>query len=187
MVRLTKIYTKTGDDGLTGLVDGSRRPKYDLRVVAYGTVDEANAALGLAALYLEPPLSDMIKRLQNDLFDLGAELASPGETPRLHITPQQVERLERDIDTLNADLQPLDSFVLPGGHAGAAHLHLARTILRRAERQIVELADKNGEELGHPLRQYINRASDFVFVAARWANNRGRDDVLWQPGAGRDA
>ena len=124
MVRLTKIYTKTGDDGLTGLVDGSRRPKYDLRVVAYGTVDEANAALGLAALYLDPPLSDMIKHLQNDLFDLGAELASPGETPRLHITPQQVERLERDIDTLNADLQPLNSFVLPGGTAGAAHLHL---------------------------------------------------------------
>lgn len=187
MVRLTKIYTKTGDDGLTGLVDGSRRPKYDLRVIAYGTIDEANAALGIAAVYLEPPLRDMILRLQNDLFDLGAELANPSEIRSLRITAQQVERLERDIDLLNADLQPLDSFVLPGGNAAAAQLHLARTILRRAERQIVELADKNGEDLGQPLRQYINRASDFVFVAARWANNRGQDDILWQPGAGQGA
>lgn len=185
MVRLTRIYTKTGDDGSTGLADGSRRAKYDPRIVAYGTIDEANSALGIARLYLDEHLHAIIARLQNDLFDLGAELASPGKSAGLQITAAQVSRLESEIDLLNADLEPLNSFVLPGGTPGAAQLHLARTILRRAERQIIELADKNGEEISLPLRHFINRASDLVFVAARWANNLGKDDITWKPGANR--
>ena len=158
MVKLNKIYTRTGDDGTTGLVSGARRPKYDLRVEAYGTVDETNAVIGLARLHTStlPALDAMLMRIQNDCFDLGADLATPdtGETPAyepLRIVDAQVTRIETDIDTLNADLAPLNSFVLPGGSEAAAYLHLARTVARRAERLMVELADRDGETFGRGL------------------------------------
>ncbi|MFG1296262.1 MULTISPECIES: cob(I)yrinic acid a,c-diamide adenosyltransferase [Xanthobacter] len=192
MVKLNKIYTRTGDDGTTGLGTGARVLKYDLRVMAYGSVDEANAAVGLARLHLAdaPALDAILNRVQNDLFDLGADLCTPAaanEAPgdALRIVPAQVERLEKDIDTLNAELAPLTSFVLPGGTPAAAHLHLARTICRRAEREMVELSHSAEDAVGKPAIQYMNRLSDFLFVASRYTNARGARDVLWVPGGGR--
>ena len=192
MVKLNKIYTKTGDDGTTGLVCGPRRLKNDLRVESYGTIDEANSAIGIARLHSHtmPTLDMMLMAIQNDLFDLGADLSTPetDEPPAwepLRIIATQVDRLERDIDSLNADLEPLTSFVLPGGHPAAAHLHLARTIARRAERLMVALSHTDGERVSAPALQYVNRLSDFLFVAARHANDLGRADVLWVPGKNR--
>lgn len=189
MVKLNKIYTRTGDDGTTGLVRGPRRFKYDLRVACYGTVDEANSVVGVCRLLTTsmPKIDSMLARIQNDLFDLGADLCAPEEGrrggERLRIAETQVERLEREIDAMNAELQPLTSFILPGGTAVAAHLHLARTIARRAERLIVELGQQ--EKLGAPVIKYINRLSDHLFVAGRFANDKGKRDVLWTPGANR--
>lgn len=192
MVKLNKIYTKTGDDGTTGLVSGPRRTKDDLRVEAYGTIDEANSAIGLARLHTSglPDLDAMLMLIQNDLFDLGADLATPdtGEPPAyepLRIVETQVDRIERDIDQLNAGLEPLKSFILPGGSPAAAHLHLARTVARRAERLMVALARTKGEIVGEAAMKYVNRLSDFLFVAARHANDRGQADVLWVPGKNR--
>lgn len=190
MVVLNRIYTRTGDDGTTALGTGERRKKYDLRVVAYGTVDETNAVIGVARLHLAdaPPIDAMLGLIQNDLFDLGADLAVPqrdGKAERLRVLPSQVERLERDIDTLNAALAPLNSFVLPGGTPAAAHLHLARTVCRRAERAVVELAAQPDEPVGDAAIQYLNRLSDFLFVASRAANGNGAGDVLWVPGQNR--
>lgn len=192
MVKLNKIYTRTGDAGTTGLGTGARVLKYDLRVVAYGSVDETNAAIGVARLHLagEPELENILTRVQNDLFDLGADLCTPAsadEAPgsSLRIVPAQVEGLERDIDTLNATLAPLTSFILPAGSPAAAHLHLARTICRRAEREMVELAHSAADAVGAPALQYVNRLSDLLFVASRYANGRGTADVLWVPGGGR--
>jgi cob(I)alamin adenosyltransferase len=192
MVVLNRIYTRTGDDGSTALGTGERRPKFDLRIAAYGTVDETNATIGIARLHLvsEPGIEDILLRIQNDLFDLGADLAAP-ENPdkpnreRLRIVDSQVERLETDIDKLNAELAPLTSFVLPGGEAAAAHLHLARTVCRRAERLVVELALVKNETVGAPAIRYLNRLSDLLFVAARYVNGRGARDILWVPGAHR--
>lgn len=189
MVRLTRIYTKTGDKGETALGTGQRVPKDCLRVEAYGAVDEANAAIGLARLSAKPPLDAMLARAQQDLFDLGADLCVPeggADAARapLRITDAQVERLEREIDALNAELAPLSSFVLPGGTAAAAALHLARTVTRRAERRMVSLA--RAESVGAPALRYVNRLSDFLFVAARYANKcEGEPDLLWVPGANR--
>ncbi|MGR9165468.1 cob(I)yrinic acid a,c-diamide adenosyltransferase [Rhizobium leguminosarum] len=192
MVKLNKIYTKTGDDGTTGLVSGPRRRKDDLRVEAYGTIDEANSAIGLARLHTAglPELDAMLMSIQNDLFDLGADLATPdtGEPPTyepLRIAETQVDRVEHDIDLLNAGLEPLKSFILPGGSPAAAHLHLARTIARRAERLMVALARTDGEIVGEAAMKYVNRLSDFLFVAARHANDQGHADVLWVPGKNR--
>ncbi|MGO6813755.1 cob(I)yrinic acid a,c-diamide adenosyltransferase [Rhizobium leguminosarum] len=192
MVKLNKIYTKTGDDGTTGLVSGPRRLKDDLRVEAYGTIDEANSAIGMARLHTAglSELDAMLMSIQNDLFDLGADLATPdtGEPPAyepLRIAETQVDRVEHDIDLLNAGLEPLKSFILPGGSPAAAHLHLARTIARRAERLMVALARTDGEIVGEPAMKYVNRLSDFLFVAARHANDQGRADVLWVPGKNR--
>ncbi len=198
MVVLNKIYTRTGDDGTTALGTGERRKKYDLRVSAYGTIDEANAAIGLARLHTRevPELDAALSRIQNDLFDVGADLCTPvrdgskdgGKGPggaRLTVTDNQVIWLEAEIDRLNAELNPLRSFVLPGGTAGAAHLHLARTICRRAERLVARLADTPGEPVGAAVLKYINRLSDFLFVASRYANAKGAADVLWKPGENR--
>ena len=191
MVKLNKIYTRTGDDGSTGLASGERRPKCDARVEAYGDVDEANSAIGLARLSTAaaPELDAMLERIQNDLFDLGADLATPpSEKPLgyepLRIAPAQVARLEQEIDALNARLSPLRSFVLPGGSPAAAALHLARAVSRRAERRMVALA-ASGESVGEPALHFINRLSDFLFVAARVANDDGAGDVLWKPGQNR--
>jgi len=190
---LNKIYTKTGDDGTTALGSGARRPKYDLRIEAYGTVDETNAHVGLARLSTGTDHADidaMLGRIQNDLFDLGADLATPptgedlGYEP-LRITDDQVARLEREIDALNAHLQPLRSFVLPGGCALAAALHLCRTVSRRAERLMVALGQSENETVGAPALKYVNRLSDFFFVASRAANARAEGDVLWVPGQNR--
>lgn len=198
MVTLNKIYTRTGDHGKTALSTGERIVKYDLRIQAYGTVDEANAALGMARLHTGEDaltrLDKMLARVQNELFDLGADLCTPDrgeklEWEPLRMTDGQVERLEREIDELNGDLDPLRSFVLPGGHPASAALHLARTIARRAERLMVELAEREGEPVGEIALRYINRLSDFLFVASRWANANGKwdgnGDVLWEPGATR--
>jgi cob(I)alamin adenosyltransferase len=192
MVRLNRIYTRTGDDGTTGLVTGERRPKYDKRVACYGSVDETNATIGLARLHTgsEPELDAMLADMQNDLFDLGADLATPaGDAPPaiepLRILAGQVERLEAQIDRLNDELEPLRSFVLPGGSPAAAHLHLARTVCRRAERETVELAANPAERVNPEAIRYLNRLSDFLFVASRWVNGRGRSDVLWVPGRNR--
>ncbi len=184
MVKLTKIYTRTGDAGTTGLVDGSRVAKTDARLHAIGDVDEANSAIGLAAAALEGHVAAALTRIQNDLFDLGADIATPGEdfTPSdmvLRIVPAQVERLEREIDAMNADLAPLASFILPGGDAAA--LHLARAIVRRAERSAVAI----GDGVNPAALAYLNRLSDFLFVACRLVNKRGAGDVLWVPGASR--
>lgn len=193
MVILNKIYTKTGDKGTTALGNGERRPKYDLRVTAYGTVDEANATIGVARLHTQgsfPDLDDMLNRIQNDCFDLGADLATPdkgedlGYEP-LRIIESQVQRLEVDIDKLNGDLQPLRSFVLPAGCPASAHLHVARTVARRAERLTVELESDAAEPVNSFCIQYLNRLSDFLFVAARWVNDKGEADVLWVPGKNR--
>jgi cob(I)alamin adenosyltransferase len=192
MVVLSRIYTRTGDDGTTALGSGRRVSKYDLRVEAYGTLDETNAAIGLARLHTRdgsPSLDAMLARIQNDLFDLGADLCYPDDTKdgrgRLQVTDAQVQRLESEIDKLNQDLQPLRSFVLPGGSPVASFLHLARTISRRAERLMVALAARKGETVGAPALRYINRLSDFLFVAARFANDKGKSDVLWVPGQNR--
>jgi cob(I)alamin adenosyltransferase len=192
MVKLNKIYTRTGDDGTTGLGSGERRKKYDLRVAAYGTLDEANAAIGIARLHTSShaTLDAALSRIQNDLFDVGADLCTPGKGrgpagARLTVTPAQVEWLESEIDRLNDELAPLQSFVLPGGSPAAAYLHLARTVCRRAERLIAELKDKPGESVGAEVLQYVNRLSDFLFVAGRHANGKGARDVLWQPGQNR--
>jgi cob(I)alamin adenosyltransferase len=192
MVKLNKIYTRTGDDGSTGLGSGERRKKYDPRVAAYGTIDEANAAIGVARLHTSPDveLDAALARIQNDLFDVGADLCTPGKGKgpagaRLTVTDKQVEWLEAEIDRFNAALQPLRSFVLPGGSAASAHLHLARTICRRAERLIAELKDKPDESVSSEVLKYVNRLSDFLFVASRYANNRGAGDVLWKPGENR--
>ena len=190
MVVLNRIYTRTGDDGSTALGSGERRPKYDLRVAAYGSVDETNSAIGVVRVHLADAteLDAMLGRIQNDLFDLGADLAVPqrdGKAERLRMLSSQVERLERDIDTLNAELSPLTSFVLPGGTPEAAYLHLARTICRRAERTIVELAARPEEPVNEAGIQYMNRLSDFLFVASRFQNNKGAADVLWVPGQNR--
>lgn len=193
MVVLNRIYTRTGDDGTTALGTGERRPKYDLRIDAYGTVDETNATLGLARLTCaseDPDLDAMLGRIQNDLFDLGADLCTPdtGVKPEwepLRMIQSQVDRLEREIDQLNGQLQPLRSFVLPGGTPTAAALHLCRTVSRRAERLIVELAARPGEVVGDPAIKYMNRLSDFLFVASRFVNRRGAGDVLWVPGQNR--
>jgi cob(I)alamin adenosyltransferase len=187
MVKLNKIYTKTGDGGETGLSDGSRVAKHALRVAAIGAVDETNSAIGIARLDAEGDMDAMLARIQNDLFDLGADLSTPSrsepETP-LRILPLQVERLEREIDAMNAELEPLKSFILPGGTALAAHLHLARAIARRAERAIAGLMAE--EPVNPPALHYVNRLSDHLFVMARYANKDGMGDVLWAPGATRD-
>ena len=197
MVKLNKIYTRTGDDGTTGLGSGERRKKYDLRVAAYGTLDEANAAIGLARLHTANDTSQeglaldaALSRIQNDLFDVGADLTMPGKGKgpggaRLTVTQAQVTWLEDEIDRLNAELEPLKSFVLPGGSPAAAYLHLARTICRRAERLIAELKDTPGESVGAEVLQYVNRLSDLLFVASRYTNGKGVRDVLWQPGQNR--
>jgi cob(I)alamin adenosyltransferase len=186
MVKLTHIYTKTGDKGETSLGDGRRVKKHALRIEAIGTVDEANAAIGVARLHARGKLDAMLGRIQNDLFDLGADLCVPGDKPgrqRLRIAGAQVERLEREIDAMNAGLKPLGSFVLPGGSAASAQLHLARTIARRAERLMTALAENEAVE--ETALRYINRLSDHLFVAARHANAKGKGDVLWVPGANR--
>jgi cob(I)alamin adenosyltransferase len=187
MVTLNRIYTKTGDKGETALGDGTRLPKFALRIAAYGTVDETNAALGLARLHTTGDMDAMLARIQNDLFDLGADLCVPEDgrrgEGRLRIAEAQVERLEREIDAMNEALSPLTSFILPGGTQAAAHLHLARAIARRAERLIVELSQQ--EKIGATAIKYINRLSDHLFVAGRIANDKGKSDVLWVPGANR--
>jgi cob(I)alamin adenosyltransferase len=188
MVRLTRIYTRTGDGGQTRLVDGSQIPKDDPRVEAYGEVDETNACLGLVRLHTgdDPLLDAILRRAQNELFDLGADLATPGDKPgSLRIIDSQVERLEAEIDHLNSALPDLSSFVLPGGSPASASLHLARTVCRRAEREVVRLAGIEGERVEGPALRYLNRLSDLLFVASRWANGRGDADVLWEPGATR--
>ena len=192
MVKLNKIYTRTGDDGTTGLGTGERRKKYDLRIAAYGTLDEVNAALGIARLHTadDASLDAALSRIQNDLFDVGADLCTPGkgkgpDGARLTVTQAQVDWLESEIDRLNDELAPLRSFVLPGGSPAAAYLHLARTICRRAERLIAELKDRPNESVGDEVLKYVNRLSDFLFVAGRYANGKGARDVLWQPGQNR--
>ena len=192
MVVLNKIYTKTGDDGSTALGNGERRKKFDLRINAYGTVDETNASIGLARQHTSEhnQIDEMLERIQNDLFDLGADLATPDdgkplEYESLRITQAQVERLENEIDELNSKLDPLRSFVLPGGSALSANLHMGRTIARRAERLIVELSQEDNENISKACILYMNRLSDFLFVAARAANNDGKSDVLWVPGQNR--
>lgn len=192
MVKLNKIYTRTGDKGTTALVSGPRRLKHDLRVEAYGTVDETNSAIGVARLHMGgmEKLDAMLFRIQNDLFDLGADLATPdsGEPlsyEPLRIVESQVTRLENEIDDLNAALEPLISFVLPGGSAAAASLHMARTVCRRAERLMVELSVTENEIVSPAALKYANRLSDFLFVAARFANDAGKADILWVPGKNR--
>ncbi|WP_312487389.1 cob(I)yrinic acid a,c-diamide adenosyltransferase [Sphingomonas sp.] len=184
MVKLTKIYTRTGDAGTTGLVDGTRRSKADARLIAIGEVDEANSAIGVALLSIDGPLAEDLTRIQNDLFDLGADLATPGDVEgALRILPEQVARLEDQIDTMNARLLPLTSFILPGGSPAAAHLHLARAIARRAERAGVALGEH--EPINPSALAYLNRLSDWLFVAARAVNKNGASDVLWVPGGVR--
>jgi cob(I)alamin adenosyltransferase len=191
MVVLTKIYTRTGDDGTTALGDGERLAKYHARIAAYGTVDEANAAIGMAQQALGPDdkiVDAMLARIQNDLFDLGADLCVPDRGKPLpyqplRMTEGQVSRLEAEIDLMNAELRPLTSFVLPGGSPASAALHMARTITRRAERHMVELAALENEPVNPAGLKYVNRLSDLLFVASRYVNDKGRLDVLWQPGA----
>ena len=193
MVKLTRIYTRGGDKGKTSLGTGKRVPKHDPRVAAYGTVDEANAVIGLVRLHTagDAATDAMLARIQNDLFDLGADLCTPEDPAMdpemakaaLRIVEPQVERLEREIDAMNAELAPLNSFILPGGSAAAAHLHLARTVVRRAERDMTALAET--EPVNPAAIRYVNRLSDHLFVLARWLNDRGRADVLWTPGANR--
>ena len=193
MVKLNRIYTKTGDDGTTGLVRGPRRVKHDLRVEAYGTVDEANASIGMARLHTGsmPKIDMLLARVQNDLFDVGSDLATPGaddaaaQYPTLRIRSVQTEFLERQIDHYNADIAPLKSFVLPGGSPLAAALHVARTVTRRAERITVELAGAETDTSPEAVR-YLNRLSDLLFVLARVANGNGVKDVLWVPGSHGD-
>ena len=193
MVQLTRIYTRGGDAGETSLGSGKRVPKYDTRVAAYGTVDETNSVIGVARLNVDSSsdIDDMLARVQNDLFDLGADLCTPeskslsikDNNEALRIIESQVVRLEKEIDELNANLDPLKSFILPGGTAAASYLHLARTVARRAEREMVELATK--ETINPMALKYINRLSDHLFVLARHLNDRGTTDILWIPGNNR--
>ena len=187
MVKLSKIYTRGGDKGETSLGDGRRLAKHAPRIAAYGTVDEANAAVGLARLHAEGEADRMLARIQNDLFDLGADLCTPEGAERrrqaLRISAAQVARLETEIDAMNAELAPLNSFVLPGGRPAAAYLHLARTLVRRAERLITELASR--EPVNPEAVKYVNRLSDHLFVLGRHLNDKGAADVLWVPGANR--
>ncbi len=190
MVKLDKIYTKTGDKGMTRLATGEPVEKWHPRVAAYGKVDEVNAALGMAALEASGEMLAAIHRIQNDLFDLGADLATPDsgkklEWDPLRIVAAQVERLESEIDQMNANIPPLDSFILPGGSKIAAHLHVARTLCRSAERRVAELAAMDDEVVSEAALAYVNRLSDWLFVAGRAANNNGADDVKWVPGANR--
>lgn len=193
MVVLSKIYTRTGDKGTTALGSGERVPKHALRIAAYGTVDETNASIGMVRVHLgdaEPKLDAMLVRIQNDLFDLGADLCVPDrgeklEYEPLRVTDAQVKRLEQEIDEMNAELKPLRSFVLPGGTPAAAALHMARTISRRAERLMVELAADASEPVGAAALKYINRLSDYLFVASRFVNHHATGDVLWVPGQNR--
>ncbi len=194
MVILNRIYTRTGDKGDTALGSGTRVSKAHLRIQAYGTVDETNATIGVARLYTDAPefgkLDVMLARIQNELFDLGADLCVPDTGEKLgyeplRILPRQYERLEQEIDDLNAELSPLRSFVLPAGHAAAAHLHVSRTVCRRAERLIVELKSHAGEHVSEGAIAYANRLSDFLFVASRWVNAKTTGDVLWVPGKTR--
>ena len=193
MVVLSKIYTRTGDKGTTALGSGERVPKHALRIAAYGTVDETNASIGMVRVHLgdaDPKLDAMLVRIQNDLFDLGADLCVPDrgqklEYEPLRVTDGQVKRLEEEIDEMNAELKPLRSFVLPGGSPAAAALHMARTISRRAERLMVELAAEPSEPVASAALKYINRLSDLLFVASRYVNDRGKSDVLWVPGQNR--
>lgn len=192
MVKLNKIYTRTGDKGTSGLVTGERRAKSDTIFEAIGAVDETSAVIGIARLHVAQThnqLDAMLARIQNDLFDLGADLATPESEglafEALRIVPSQVERLEKEIDQLNAELQPLKSFILPGGSPAAAALHLARTVARRAERAMVRLSQEEGSKVGEAALQYINRLSDLLFVAARAVNDNGAADVLWIPGQNR--
>ncbi len=187
MVTLTKIYTRGGDKGETSLGDGSRVAKHDLRVEAYGCVDETNATIGLARLHVDGEMDAMLARIQNDLFDLGADLCTPEDGRKaegaLRVVSEQIDRLETEIDSMNDQLEPLTSFVLPGGTSASAYLHLCRTVARRAERLVTELA---GRDTVNPLCvQYLNRLSDHAFVMARYLNDKGKSDVLWQPGAHR--
>ena len=189
MVVLNRIYTRTGDDGTTSLGSGARRKKYDLRVEAYGTVDEVNAVLGLVRLHTAgSPLDAALARIQNDLFDVEADLCLSEKGPggaRLTVTDAQVAWLEAEIDLLNGELEPLKSFILPGGSPASAYLHLARTVCRRAERIMVELNDAKAEGVSAPSLKYVNRLSDYLFVAGRYANDKGARDVLWAPGQNR--
>jgi cob(I)alamin adenosyltransferase len=190
MVVLNRIYTRTGDDGTTALGSGERRKKYDRRVDAYGTLDEVNATIGLVRLHIagDAVLDSVLGRIQNDLFDVEADLCLSEKGPggaRLTVTDAQVDWLEAEIDRFNAELEPLRSFILPGGSAAAAYLHLARTVCRRAERIMVELKDQPGEHVTPPSLKYVNRLSDFLFVAGRYANDKGARDVLWAPGQNR--
>jgi cob(I)alamin adenosyltransferase len=193
MVVLNRIYTKTGDAGTTALGSGERVPKTSPRIAAYGTVDETNALVGVARIHLagsEPDVDAMLLRVQNDLFDLGADLCVPDRGEKLPYEPlriadAQVKRLEDEIDSMNGALEPLRSFILPGGTPGAVALHVARTVSRRAERLMVELAAVPGETVSAPALKYINRLSDFLFVASRYVNERGKSDILWVPGKNR--
>ena len=193
MVVLNRIYTRSGDDGTTALGTGERRKKYDLRIEAYGTLDEVNAVIGVVRLHMadDPVLDAVLSRIQNDLFDVEADLCMPSEGgkgpggARLAVTDAQVTWLEGEIDRFNAELAPLKSFILPGGSSGAAYLHLARTVCRRAERIMVALADKPGESVTAAALKYVNRLSDFLFVASRRMNRKGAADVLWVPGQNR--
>jgi cob(I)alamin adenosyltransferase len=193
MVVLNRIYTKTGDAGTTALGTGERVPKTSMRIAAYGTVDETNAQIGMVRVHLadrEPDVDAMLLRVQNDLFDLGADLCVPDRGEKLPYEPLriadvQVKRLEDEIDLMNAVLEPLRSFILPGGTPAAAALHVARTVSRRAERLMVELSTLPGETVSAPALKYVNRLSDFLFVAGRYVNDRGKTDVLWVPGKNR--
>lgn len=193
MVVLNRIYTKTGDAGTTALGTGERVPKTSIRIAAYGTVDETNATIGMARVHLagsEPDVDEMLLRVQNDLFDLGADLCVPDRGEKLpyeplRISDQQVKRLEDEIDFMNAELKPLRSFILPGGKPAAAALHVARTVSRRAERLMVELAAIPGEPVSTAALKYVNRLSDYLFVVGRYVNDRGEADVLWVPGKNR--
>ncbi|HEY7245735.1 MAG TPA: cob(I)yrinic acid a,c-diamide adenosyltransferase [Xanthobacteraceae bacterium] len=189
MVVLNRIYTRTGDDGTTAIGSGERRKKYDLRVCAYGTLDELNAAIGLVRVHnSDAGLDDLLARIQNDVFDVEADLCLSEKGPggaRMTVTDAQVEWLERQIDRYNADLAPLRSFILPGGRPAGAYLHLARTICRRAERIMVELDDKSSEGVSRAALKYVNRLSDLLFVIGRYANDKGGCDVLWRPGQNR--
>jgi cob(I)alamin adenosyltransferase len=190
MVALNRIYTRTGDDGMTSLGTGERRKKYDLRVEAYGTLDEVNAVIGVVRLYTaeDKVLDPVLARIQNDLFDVEADLCLAEKGPggaRLTVTEVQVAWLEAEIDRLNADLSPLKSFILPGGSQASAYMHMARTVCRRAERIMVELKDWPGEDVSALSLKYVNRLSDYLFVAGRYANDKGAGDVLWAPGQNR--
>ncbi len=189
MVKLTKIYTRGGDSGETSLGDGTRVAKSSTRVASYGDVDEANSILGIVRLYLDRPEQEILARIQNDLFDVGADLCTPIEEnpqyPPLRVTQPQIDWLEAEIDRMNAELAPLNSFILPGGTPAAAFLHQARTVVRRAERLVVTLLAEPNEAVNRLVLIYLNRLSDLLFVLSRYVNNKGANDVLWVPGASR--